>query len=194
MASTTSELQSIARELNKVRSAAQARGAIRAVLRAISGGYETLDHAYVASDEEILKRKNELTQRRVWLEEWYKSILHIPDTWDFTEEWTKHRHFIDQGYNAVAAAEGVANYVPSTSNWQILKTSLLEAPGVFTKAVVTVAKETAVVAGDVVGSAAGGILSGLGLFPALLVAAGVVLYLKGGNPIALVTGLLGKKA
>lgn len=193
MPSTSAELPKIAKELNKVKTAGQAQNAIGSALRSISPLYPALKDAN-ADEATIHRATSELTNARIWLEEWYKSIKDIPPAWDYSASWATERRHLDRAYNAIAQAEAIAEWEPRTSNWQILATSIAEAPGVFTKAVVSAATTVAAGAGNVAGSALGGIFSGLGLPLTLVVIGGVVLYLKGGNPLSLVTRLIGGKA
>lgn len=190
MATTTSELQGITRELNGVRSAGQAKAAIGAVLIAITGGHAAATRAeqkgfpWVAPAI-VDSARYELEQARFQLEEWYRAVKIVPDHLDYAARFSEKKALIFRGYNAVAGAEGIADYTPSTSNLDILRTSILQAPGVFLEQATAAAVAVAKSAGNVAGGAVGGIAAGLGLVPTLLVVGGVVLYLKGWTPARL---------
>jgi hypothetical protein len=108
----------------------------------------------------------------------------------YKADFSAKRRLIEKAYIDIAGIEGEANYKPSTSNLDILLTSLREAPKVFGEAVGTVAKEL----GGAAGSLAGGIVKGLGfggMFGLLLVVAVIVLVVTKGTIIGRVARLIG---
>lgn len=178
---TTEDFTQIVRLLNGIQTAGAARAAAGAALRAVSPTYNLL--ARLPTERAASGRK-ELDGARVALEQWYRTIEKVSAAAPFNQEWSKGRKLVERCYIVIAGIEAEANHTPQTSNLSILATSIAEAPRVFVssvgKAAGTVAKE----AGSVVGSAAGGILSGLGLsgtVTLLVLALGVLVFVKRGT-------------
>lgn len=189
MASTTAELQDIARTLDKIRSAGAGRIAAGAGLRALSPAYDQL--ARISATDRRNARKNELEIARTNLERWMRNLT-AHDGADITALWKQTnggRDVVLRAYTAIAGVEGEANYKPQTSNWEILLMSLKEAPAVFGEAVGAIAGATGKAAGDV----AGGLLFGLGLGGLIrvgVIVAIVAIVVTKGTIIGRVKGLI----
>ena len=189
---TDAEFSAIVKVLNQVQTAGQARVAAGAALNAVHVAYDLLDDL---TADRARAGKGELDAARVALETWYANIKGVSGAAPFANEWaTKGRKLVERCYIAVAGVEGQAKHVPQTSNLQILATSLAEAPAVFTQAVGKAAGTVAKEAGSVVGSAAGGILSGLGISGTLtmvVIGLGVFAFYRRASLPALLGRLLG---
>jgi hypothetical protein len=183
MATTTAELTRIAEALNTVQSAAQVRAAIGAALNALHAAYDVAGR--IDNDQVRRNVTNELTIARQALELWFSKIVPRGGE-DYRNEWYGNRNLVDRAYVVIAGAEGAAEWVPRTSNWEILWTSIKEAPKVFAQA-------AGDVAGTAAGSVAGGLLGGLGLSGIFWVAiAGLVVLaiVKRGTILGKIGGLV----
>lgn len=169
---TSEDFTAIVRALNGVTSAGQARAAVGAALIAIHDAYPLLSR--LRAERERAGR-SELDQARLALEGFYRKIADTSPNADVQQTFAANRKLVERGYIVIGGIEAEAGYKPQTSNLQILATSIKEAPAVFTRAVTSTAKDVVKGAGEVVGSAAGGILSGLGLSGTLtLVVVGLI--------------------
>ena len=178
---TIDELQGITRALNLVQTAGQARSAIGRTLEALNRAYKVAD-MLPTSRRSIAVRT--LDDRRLPLEKWYRDIEQVQAAAPFKNDFSAKRILVATAYVDIAGIEGEANYRPTTSNLDILLTSLEEAPAVFGKAVGSVAKEVGATAGNV----AGGLFSGLGIggtLGLLVVVAVVVLVVTRGSVLGL---------
>ena len=168
---TTQEFSAIVKALNKVESAAQARAAAGAALKAAGATYKILPQL---PDDREMAGRNALDGDRSALESWYRTIAPMSAQASVKETWPKDRRYIERMYITIGGIEAEASYRPQTSNLDILTASLKEAPGLFGEAAGALVNQ----AGGVVGNAAGGILSGLGVGGTLtLVIVGVVIFL-----------------
>jgi hypothetical protein len=182
------DISPIIKLLSTVQTAGQARAASGAALDAVHDCYDLLSQL---SADRARAGKTELDDARTQLQQWYKKIEKVSAAAPFANEWSTHRKLVERCYIAIAGVEGTAQHVPQTSNLQILGQSIAEAPALFVAQVGKAAGSVAKEAGAVVGSAAGGIFSGLGLsgtVTLLLIAAGVVLFLKRGTLIGRLLG------
>jgi len=178
------EITAIARALNGVKTAGSARAAAGAAAKAAKATYPVLER--LSKDRAAAGRKA-LDLANANLTAWYKRIEQVSYAAAIDNEWTKGRPLVLQVYQAIAGIEGEANYVPQTSNADILLLSLKEAPGIVGAAVGEVTKE----AGKVAGNAVGGIFSGLGISGTLtlvVILAAVVLFLKRGTLLGRLLG------
>lgn len=185
---TTEEFTAIVRALNRVSTAGGARSAIGAALQAISPAYEL---AKRLPSDRARAGKGELDSARQALEAWYGQIKTVSSAAPFQSEWSTKRRLIERAYIVIGGIEAEAGHRPSTSNLAILEQSIVEAPAVLTKAVGKAAANVSKEAGKVVGGAAGGILSGLGLsgtVSVLLIVAVVVVALKRGSILGRIFG------
>lgn len=188
---TDADFSAIVKVLNGVRSAGQARAAAGAALNAVHKTYPLLDRL---TADRARAGRTELDAARTDLQLWYDSIKAMSAAAAVDNVWaTSGRRKVERCYLAIAGVEGTANYVPQTSNLQILGEAIAAAPKVFVSAVGQAAGAVAKEAGSVVGEAAGGIFSGLGVSGTItLVVIGLVVLavLKRGSLL----GLLGKVA
>jgi hypothetical protein len=199
MPSTESQLSAINKTLESVTTAGQARAAIGSALVAIHDAYSIAER--IDDDDRRRASWNELDQARIALERWYAKIVPTGGA-DFRQEWSKYKHLVKAAYGVVSGVEGAADWVPRTSNWEILRESVKEGMGTVTDVV----KGAAELAGEVVGGAAGaagkgagsllgGLFSGLGLsgtFYLVLIGAGVLIYFNRATVLGKVGGLVGK--
>ena len=178
------DIAPVIRALNGVRSAGQARAAAGAALKYAHGIYDTIDQITWFGDVRA-SAKRAMDAARTQLERMYEQL---PTTGGEPAgpSWPGVRRAIEKVYVEGAGAEVAAGYEPRTSNWAILGDAIAEAPSVFAGAVGAVARG----AGDVVGSAAGGLLVGLGwLGPVLMLIAAAVLVFRFGG-LSMIKGLL----
>lgn len=178
---TTDELASIVRGLNKVESAAQARAAMGAALRALSKAYELLPRL----ERDLRGRsQRELDGARTDLELAYRTAK-APDRTSVRNDWGKLRLKVQRAYVVIAGVEGAASYIPRTSNLDILVTSIAEAPGVFADKVGQAAGTVTNKAGEAAGGVLKGLGKGIGLSGLLLVGALVLVLVvvKKGLPL-----------
>jgi hypothetical protein len=178
---TIDDIAAITRALNGVTTAGQARAAIGRTSEAISRAYKVAD--MLPSDRRTIAKRT-LDGVRQPLDSWYREIANVSASAPFANDWAAKRRLIERAYIEIAGIEGEANYVPATSNLDILLTSIKEAPKVFGQAVGSVAKEV----GATAGSVAGGVFKGLGFggtLGLLVVVAVVVLVLTRGTVLGL---------
>ena len=166
---------SIYTELNKVTTAGQTRAAIGESLNALGRTYPLLSKL---RDDRARTGKGELDTCRLNLEGWYRDVKLVSDGATYLETFRAKRHLIERAYVVIAGVEGEAGHVPQISNWQILGTSILEAPKVFAGATTKALKEVGAAAGSVVGGTVGGVLGGLGISGTLtIVVVGAIVLL-----------------
>lgn len=169
---TTEEFTAIVRALNGVVSAGQARAAIGATLNAAGATYKILPRL---PDDRERAGRGELDSSRVSLEAYYDGIKSVSAQAELRESFqSRGRKLVERVYIVIGGIEAEASYKPQTSNLAILTSAIAGAPAVLGQAVGAVTRE----AGQVVGNAAGGILSGLGISGTLtLVVVGAVVLL-----------------
>ncbi len=181
---TDAEFSAIVRALNGVQTAGPARAAAGAALNA---RHVTYDVAARLPKERANAGAHELNLAGSAVQAWYDRIASMSYAAPIANEWVKGKPLIQKLYQVIGGIEAEAHYTPTTSNLDILLQSVKESPQVFGEAVGSVTKE----AGKVVGNAAGGIFSGLGVSGTitLVVILGVVaLVLKKGTIVGRLLG------
>lgn len=193
MALTADELTAITRVHNSITTAAQVRLAIGAALKAIGNAYPVADQ--IPDSATRATAKSQLDQSRNYLTAWFKRIYPIGQE-DYRNEWEKHRNEVRRAYVTIAGIEGAANYVPRTSNAEILQDAIREGQGTIASVLNTVgqvAGGVAGAAGEGVGGALGGVFKGLGIKGTLhlaVIGAVVLLVVTKGGIIGTVRRLL----
>lgn len=179
MARTTDEIANIARTLNGVQTTGQARIVIGRTLEALSAAYELLDEIPTQLGVPVVRERylNTLNTARANLEDWYPKIPGSGNE-DYRTDWARNRWRVEKAYAEIAGVEGAADYVPRTSNWEILSQALKEAPGVFGETVGDVLNKAAETAGKVGAGLAKG-LGGWGWAGIVLVVVIVVVVMGG---------------
>jgi hypothetical protein len=161
----------IGTELDRVKSIGQATAAANAALRSIHDAYSVISDLPWLGDQRANSRR-ELDEVRHQIESLHKKLGTVAKNPVDPTAWKAMRKQIETAFGVIASIQGAANYQPKTSNWTILATSITEAPGVFTKTVATSAKAIVSTAGDVAGSALGGVFGGLGIWSVVLIVVG----------------------
>src|SRR5687768_9182808 len=191
---TSGELTQITREHNGIQTASQVRLAIGAALKSIGMTYPVADR--VSDDDTRRSLKNQLDQARVPLENWIRRIYPTGSE-DYRTEWQKHREMVRHAYVVIAGVEGAANYVPRTSNWEILREAIREGQGTVAEVLTgagQLAGGVAGAAGKGAGGLLGGIFSGLGISGTLhiaIIGAVVLLVVTKGSIIGTVRKVAG---
>lgn len=184
MSSTLDELSEINRTLRTVQTSGQARVAVGTALKALSAAYELLPKIPTEFGVPLLAEsyKNSLNIARANLEDFYRQIQGQGNE-DFRATWALHRWKVEKAYNEIAGVEGAANYVPRTSNWEILRDAIKGAPAVFGEAVGDIIEKAAETAAKV-GS---GLAKGLGAWGwgAVILVIVVVVFAMGGRQAVL---------
>lgn len=176
MGNATTNIAPVVRALNGVRSNGQARAAAGAALKYAHKTYDTIDEITWFGDVRASAKRG-MDAARTQLEALYEQ-LPAGDGSPVGSEWPELRRAIERVYVEGAGAEGAAGNDPQTSNWTILAEAIANAPSVFAGAVGSVARG----AGDVIGSAAGGLLVGLGwLGPVLMLIVVAVIAVRFGG-------------
>ena len=169
---STQNLQSVIRELNRVRTNGQARTVVGAALTYLGRTYPVLPKIKSAEYRETSRK--ELDRARAALEAVFPRIPTNGESATLDPKiWTTAREAINKAYIAAEGVNGAAAHEPQTTLTEILATSIVEAPAVFAKGVGQVAGAV----GDTAGSVVGGVFSGLGIVwtvVLLLVAAALV--------------------
>lgn len=167
-------IATVARELNRVKSVGAARAVAGAALSyAGTEVYPALDRADLPRDMKSSLRRS-LDAARVNVENGYKALPEV-STWALdAAAWSKLRRAIEKLYIESSGVFGAADYKPRSTFADALAKPLRNV----TAAVGKAAADVANVAGQAAGSAIGGAAGGLGLWGLLVVAAGVLLFLR----------------
>lgn len=165
----------VARELNKVASAGQARAAIAAAQGELERGTQEVPQLSAWSTPDPGEAYSTLTLLRGALAAELRGFsAQADDSQVDPQAWTRARRQVERAYVEVAGIDGVVGSVDRVDVIAILGDAIADAPRVFGQAV----GEVAAGAGQIVGGAAGGILAGLGFMGVLVVAIIVVLLVR----------------
>lgn len=181
MSRTLDELSSINRVLDKVETAAQARIAIGEGLNALGRAYQLVGKVPTELGVPILgdHYRFQLDRARVNLETWFNQIQGRGAE-DYRADWKLNRWKLDKAYVEIAGIEGAAEYVPRTSNLEILAQALREAPGLFGETVGNVLQEVGKAAGKVAAGAAKGLGWQGSIWAVVIIAVVLVVVTQGG--------------
>jgi hypothetical protein len=162
----------VARELNKVASAGQARAAIQAAQGELARGTEEVPNLSAWTVPTPSEAYDNLTLLRGALDAELRGFgSQADDSQVDPQSWERARRQVERSYIEVSGIDGVVGSLDRVDVIAILGDAIADAPRVFGQAAGAVVAG----AGQVVGSAGAGILSGLGLVGILVV--GVVVFL-----------------
>lgn len=166
----------VARELNKVASAGQARAAISAARTELARGLELAPQLSPFSTPDPGEAYQTLTMLRAALDSEDRGLsAQAADSAVDAQAWQRARRQVERVYVEVSGLDGVVGQVDRVDVLSILGNAIADAPRVFGEGVGEVLQG----AGNVVGQAGAGILSGLGIVGVVVVIVVVVLLVKG---------------
>jgi hypothetical protein len=166
----------VARELNKVASAGQARAAISAARTELARGLALAPQLSPFSTPDPGEAYQTLAVLRTALDTEDRGLsAQAADSPVDAQAWSRARREVERVYIEVSGLDGVVGQLDRVDVISILANAIADAPRVFGEGVGQVVAG----AGEVVGSAGAGILSGLGVVGVVVLVVVVVVLIKG---------------
>jgi hypothetical protein len=166
----------VARELNRVESAGQARAAIWSALAELDAGDAMAEHLSMFTSPDPDQAHQEIGILRGGLNGELGVIAPIGDDQHVdAQSWERARRQVERAYVEVSGIEGNFDAGRSVDVVDILSDAIANAPRVFGEGVGTVISGV----GQVAGGGLGGLLGGLGVFGVLVLVIVAVVVLRG---------------
>lgn len=170
------DVAKVARALNQVESAGQARAALTAAAAELERGEALVPGLSAWSTPDPGQAYDTLTLLRVAVDSERRSYgPQADDSPVDADTWARSRRQIERTYVEVSGIEGVVGAVAAIDVGQILLDAITNAPRVFGQAVGTVLNET----GKAAGGLGAGFFSSLGIMGTLVLVVVLVVVLRG---------------